>query len=975
MAIQSEAELETELFDRLAGLGWARAAIPDETAMIANLRAQLDAHNDVTLSDAEFAKVRNHLEKGTPFEKAHTLRDRFRLTRDDGTPLFIQFFNSDEWCRNRFQVATQISLHGKRKNRYDVTLLINGLPLGQIELKRRGMEIREAFNQVCRYHRDSFAAAGGLFQFVQIFVVSNGVNSRYFANNPSQSFAQTFTWAGADNQPINRLADFADAFLERCHFAKMVAKYVVLHESDKLMMVLRPYQYLAAEAILQRVQLGRDNGYIWHTTGSGKTLTSFKAAQNLTALPKVDKVLFVVDRADLDYQTQKEFNHFRPDSVDPTDNTRTLVEHLADPTRKLAITTIQKLNRAISGDRWAAELVGVKDSRIVLIFDECHRSQFGATHGRISQFFSRAQMFGFTGTPILVPNSVGGRTTESLFGKPLHTYVITDAIRDDNVLPFAVEYVREDPPVILPSGDETQDRKRKRAIEAAMASDDYFLHPDRIDAVTDWIIENHGRKTRDREFGAIMAVGSVDQLIAYYDAFERKRQAGRHDLSIATIFSYAANEEDPGADGLIPDPDFPAGDPPPADQPRRDRLQSFVDEYNARYGVNESVLDGKGFYTYYRALAKRVKARDRKPFDRTQGVDILLVVNMFLTGFDAKTVNTLYVDKSLRWHGLIQAFSRTNRIIGPRKSHGNVVCFRDLKERTDEAVALFADRDARATVITPSYDALLDRFRAAEQALRSVVADPDAVDRLPDENAKEAFVKAFREVLRARSALETHSQFDPADLSMAPQELEDFKSKYLDLEAAARGGGDGDDAHPVLSEIDFELELIRRDEINVTYILALLTAMNADIKVRGIGSIKANRLRTQIIHLLTSEAGLRGKAPLIRKFMDEIMPGLAEGDDLHAAFAAYWESARDAAVADLVMREGLVAERLVAMMRRIAFTGKRPLSNEITALMAAPQGIVARQQAARRIVDGIAQIVETFDVGVGDLQADRPLPS
>lgn len=970
MAYQSEAQLEAELVNRLQSLGWQTTKIPDATALFTNLREQLGAHNGVMFSDDEFARVKNHLEKGNPFEKAHALRDRFALKRDDGTTIRLQFFNSEEWCRNRFQVATQISIEGVRKNRYDVTLLVNGIPLGQIELKRRGMEIKEAFNQVNRYQRDSFRAAGGLFQFIQIFVISNGVNTRYYANNRDQSFEFTFPWSGQDNRPLNRLADFTDTFLERCHFAKMVAKYVVLHESDRVMMVLRPYQFYAAEAILQRVQLGRDNGHIWHTTGSGKTLTSFKAAQNLTALPKVDKVIFVVDRADLDYQTQKEFNYFEKGSVDSTDNTKMLVDHLADADRKLVITTIQKLNTAITRDRFAGKLDPVKDGRVIFIFDECHRSQFGDTHNRIKGFFSRAQMFGFTGTPILAPNAVGGKTTEGLFGKALHKYVITDAIRDWNVLPFSVEYVREDPPQADKSGDAKEDKKAQKAIDKLLASDEYFEHPDRIDAITNWIIANHGRKVRGREFAAIMAVGSVDALIAYYDAFERKRQAHEHDLRIATIFTYGANEEDPEANGLIPETDFPEGDPMPEALPRRDRLQGFVNDYNTLYGTNESVLDGKGFYTYYRSLAQRMKMRDRKGFDPAEGIDILLVVNMFLTGFDAKTVSALYVDKNLRWHGLIQAFSRTNRILNSRKSHGNIVCFRNLKERTDEAVALFANKDALATVVTPSYEGKLKQFEEAVANLRAVTADADAVDGLPDEKAVEQFVKAFREVMRLRSSLETYSEFSSTDLSLREQDYLDFRSKYLDLEAMARRGDDEGEGLTLLGDLDFELELIQRDEINVAYILSLLAALNAEVRDHGGDTRKARRRRKEIFDLLSNEISLRSKAPFIRKFIDEVMPRLPEDADVREAFEAFWEAERDEAMQSLIEDEDLDPDKLAAMMRKMAFDGKAPLGDDVVRALRNPPGIVQRRSAVRRVLDAIERITEIFDDGVGQLRVD-----
>jgi len=518
MSVQSEAQLETSLIARLNAKGWVSVRLADEAALWNNVRSELGAHNDTSYSPSEFTKIRNHLEKGNVFAKAHTLRDRFQMSRDDGSSHYVQFLNTDHWCRNRYQVATQIGLTGRRKNRYDITLLVNGLPLAQIELKRRGVELKAAFDQINRYQRDSFAAAGGLFQFVQIFVISNGVNTRYYANNRNQSFKQTFTWSDTDNKPLNRLEPFADIFLEKCHLSKMIAKYVVMHESDQILMVLRPYQFYAVEAITERVQQGRENGYIWHTTGSGKTLTSFKAAQNLCENPKVDKVLFVVDRADLDYQTTQEFNFFSPGSVDGTDDTRALVRQFNEPGRKLIITTIQKLTTAISSESFRAGLQGVKDSRVVMIFDECHRSQFGESHRKIREFFARVQMFGFTGTPIFADNAVGRRTTADLFGTRLHTYVITDAIRDENVLRFSVEYMSTTPAVV---GEDTAARAAR---EKQQASREVMEDPRRVDKIVDWIIENHDRKTRQRQFGAMMCVGSVDGLLLYYDCFEAKRK-------------------------------------------------------------------------------------------------------------------------------------------------------------------------------------------------------------------------------------------------------------------------------------------------------------------------------------------------------------------------------------------------------------------------------------------------------------------
>jgi len=960
--IQSEAQLEASLIERLTAKGWVPVRLADEAALWTNLRTELGAHNDTSYSTAEFVKIRNHLEKGNVFAKAHTLRDRFQMTRDDGSSHYVQFMNAEHWCRNRYQVATQIGLMGRRKNRYDVTLLVNGLPLAQIELKRRGVELKAAFDQINRYQRDSFTAAGGLFQFVQIFVISNGVNTRYYANNRNQSFKQTFTWSDVDNKAINRLEPFADFFLEKCHLSKMIAKYVVLHESDQILMVLRPYQYYAVEAITAQVQAGRDNGYVWHTTGSGKTLTSFKAAQNLCENPKVEKVLFVVDRADLDYQTTQEFNFFSPGSVDGTDDTRALVRQFIEPGRKLIITTIQKLNTAISSERFNPALQAVKDGRVVMIFDECHRSQFGEAHRKIREFFPRVQMFGFTGTPIFADNAVGRRTTADLFGARLHTYVITDAIRDENVLRFSVEYMSTSP--AIPG----EDAAARVAREKQLASREVMEDPRRVEKIVDWVIENHDRKTRQRQFGAMMCVGSVDGLMLYYDCFEAKRKAGAHDLKIATIFTYAANEADPEADDLIPETDFPSGQASPAQLPRRDKLVGYVADYNARYGTNESVMDGGGFYTYYRALAKRVKFRDKKEFTPDKGVDILLVVNMFLTGFDVKTLNTLYVDKNLKFHGLIQAFSRTNRTLGQEKSQGNVVCFRDLKERTDEAIALFADKNARETILVGTYEEQLDTFGAAVQSLLELTPTPDDVDDLPHEEAEAEFVKRFRELMRIRNVLASYSEFKPEDLAMEPQAFEEFKSKYLDI--AQKTKEPKDDEPSPLDDLDFELELIRRDDINVAYIVALLASLNASIHEGTISTTKAKAQRKRIFDLLLSETQLRDKRDLITRFIDQKLPMLGPDADVSAVFSAYWNTERDAAFAKFCADEHLDPVAFGSLFGQMIYTGKAPLGDEVVATLSQKPSILKRRATVERIITGMQNLLSTFDDGTEEISED-----
>lgn len=946
---QSESQLEDALIQRLQGKGWEKVHLATEDELWKNVQSQLGKHNKTTFSDAEFKRIRNHLEKGSPFEKAHILRDRFHLTRDDETSFYVEFFNTEHWCRNEYQVATQIGINGRRKNRYDVTLLVNGIPLCQIELKRRGIELKAAFDQINRYQKDSFTAAGGLFQYVQIFVISNGVNTRYYANNRHQSFAQTFTWADVDNKAINRLDAFTDLFLEKCHLSKMIAKYIVLHQSDRILMVLRSYQYYAAEKITERVQLGRENGYIWHATGSGKTLTSFKAAQNLMEIPKVKKTLFVVDRADLDHQTVKEYNHFQPDSVDGTDDTKSLVKQFANPNVKLIVTTIQKLNNAISSTRHHEAMDALRKERVVFIFDECHRSQFGDAHKRIVEFFPAAQMFGFTGTPIFADNAIKRRTTKDLFSECLHKYVVTDAIRDENVLRFAVEYIQHT--------DEAAKEHRSK---------EFFEHPDRIATITDWVIQNHRKKSRGKQFGAIMCVGSVDALLQYYECFDAKRKAGEHDLKIASIFTYAANEEDPDADGLIPETHFPSDSTSSVSMPKRDRLVEIVNDYNDLYGVKESVLDGKGFYNYYRAVANRVKARDYKPFDPEQGVDILLVVNMFLTGFDAKTVNTLYVDKNLNYHGLIQAFSRTNRILNLEKSQGNIVCFRDLKEATDDAIALFANKNAREEIIIGSYDEHLAKFEAAAADLFAIVQSPDAVDDLPDENAQAAFVKAFRDLIRIRNVLATFSEFDETTLPVSPQDFEDFKSKYVDM-AHRLSQTEEEEVPPAFDGIDFELELIRRDDINVSYIIALLTSMNLMEGEGDDGKKKVKQYRKRIFELLQSEVSLRGKRPYIEKFIDQRLPLLGAEDDIRQTFADFWSEERSQAFKDFEDEHGLKHLEFQALVSQMMFSGKQPLADEVMNALNDKPSILMRRKKVEAVISGINALVEVFDENIGEM--------
>ncbi|MBQ0820619.1 type I restriction endonuclease subunit R [Microvirga sp. HBU67558] len=960
MVTQTEAQLEESLLDRLVKLGWDRITIQNDAELIANLKIQLEAHNRVVLTDAEFERVLNHLDRGNVFERAKTLRDRYELAREDGSRLYIEFLNTHEWCQNRYQVTHQITQEGSYRNRYDVTLLVNGLPLIQIELKRRGLEIKEAFNQVNRYHRHSFTAGRGLFQYIQLFVISNGVNTRYYANNRKQSFKQTFTWSREDNKPLNQLSDFAETFLDKCHVSKMIAKYTVLHEGDRQLMVLRPYQFYAVEAIIDRVKNSIKGGYIWHTTGSGKTLTSFKASQILTEMPEVDKVVFVVDRADLDYQTTREFNAYSDGSVDGTNNTHKLVRQFTDSTR-LIVTTIQKLNAAISRSHFLEQMAPLANRRIVFIFDECHRSQFGETHKRITSFFTNYQMFGFTGTPIFELNAnkseAIARTTRDLFGDCLHRYVITDAIRDENVLRFSIEYWgklrRRDGSLI--------DEK-----VAGIDTREFFESPDRIEGVVDWIISNHARKTHNRDFTAILAVGSVDALIQYYEFFRAKKALGVHDLRVATIFTYGTNEDDKDANGLISEPDFEIAADTPANRHSREKLDSFILDYNTMYGTAFTTKDSLSFYNYYKDIAKRIKERERENASEKDRVDILLVVAMFLTGFDAKKVNTLYLDKNLKYHGLIQAYSRTNRILNEVKSQGNIVSFRNLKSATDEALALFADKAANETVLIDPYDSYVERFNACAAVLMALTPTVDSVDALEDENQRLAFVRAFRELARIRNVLGVFAEFDWADLAMDSQMFDDFKSKYLDIHDLTRKATE-EGTVSIINDVDFELELIRHDKVNVAYILQLLRNLTDEELTENPDAVAKQKRVADILDIVTSEPQLRSKRELIEKFIQQNMPQIGAGEDIETSFRAYWEQERDAAIANLCVQERLDRERFDRLIDHFNFTGHTPLRDDVVNALVERPKILERRKIVDRIIERMTSLIHTFEDNLGEV--------
>lgn len=945
MTSQPEALLESNLIAQLEKLGYQRVVIQHEDDLLINLKQQLEEHNKVKLSDGEFTQILNFINKGNIFERAKILRDRVPYTNDQGETKTIELINQIHWCQNQFQVTQQVSIEGKYKNRYDVTILINGLPLVQIELKRRGLELKEAFNQTNRYERHSYGAGHGLFQFIQLFVISNGVNTKYYANSPlkARSFKQTFYWSDIKNKLITQLSDFAEVFLEPCHVSKMITKYVVLNESQKILMVLRPYQFYAVEAIVERVKNTTDFGYIWHTTGSGKTLTSFKAAQILTNLPQVFKVVFVVDRKDLDYQTSKEFNSFSKGSIDGTNNTNTLVKQLSGD-NKLIVTTIQKLNTAISKTRYLGKMEALQDKHVVFIFDECHRSQFGKTHEDIKAFFKGSQMFGFTGTPIFEENAgtneYGKRTTTMLFDKCLHKYVITDAIRDENVLKFSIEYIRT-----FKKKDHIVDINVEAIDEAEVMN-----APQRLNNVVDYIIANHGRKTHNREFTGLFCVSGVPTLIEYYKLFHEKKLAGEHNLKLATIYTYKTNEDDKDAVGFVEDEEFLTAAEPQAEyntQHSRDQLEEFIGHYNKQFSTNFTTKDSQSFYNYYNDVAKRVKHKQ---------IDLLVVVNMFLTGFDSKTLNTLYVDKNLKYHGLIQAYSRTNRILNELKSQGNIVCFRNLKKATDDAITLFSNIEAKDEIIMQPYEEYVQKFNEAFIRLLGIAPTVNSVNDLPSEDEELEFIKAFRELMRIKNVLSTFTEFSFDDLSMEEQSFEDYKSKYLDLYDKVRSQQRKEKVS-ILQDVDFELELIHRDEVNVAYILKLLA------KLKDAAPEEQERQATAIVELVVGEAQLRSKRELIERFIKENLPKIEDSDTIPEEFDSYLNEERKKALQSIGEEENLDTEKLEKVIGDFLFSEKKPLRDDVIATMKIRPGLKERGKTAERIITKMQEFIETFISG------------
>ena len=890
----SEKELEENLLKQLSDQGYEIVDVKDEESLLENFRKQLEKFNNIKFSNEEFTKILTHLAGGSIFEKSKKLRDKFELPKENGKIEYIKFIDKENVENNIFQVTNQITIKGLYENRYDVTILVNGLPLVQIELKKKTIQLKKAFYQVQRYQRHSYSYKA-LFQYIQIFVISNEENTRYFSNNSELNYAFTFSWADEYNLKKNRLTDFAATFLDKKHLGNMLTKYIVTNETMKALMILRPYQYYAVEKIIDRVKnYPNRNGYIWHTTGSGKTLTSFKASQILSSLNGIDKVIFCVDRKDLDYQTSKEFNAFSKGSVGDVNNTGQFVDQMISSNYNIIVTTIQKLNNAISKPYYLKQMEKIKDKRIVFIFDECHRTQFGETHAKINEFFTNKQFFGFTGTPIFADNAIKYRTTKDLFDDCLHKYTIKEAIDDENVLGFSVEYYS----TFNLKDKEGNDLSPDEMIENGIDTKEVFSNRQRLEKIVDFILEHHNSKTSNREYQSIFAISDINTLIEYYKIFKEKGT----NLKIASIFTYEANSDLANDEGTFEVEGNECKHP-------REYLDEMVADYNKMFGDNFNLNQENGFNSYFVDISKKIKERK---------IDILLVVNMFLTGFDSKYLNTLYVDKNLKYHGLIQAYSRTNRILNVNKQHGNIVCFRNLKKRTDEAIKLFSDENAVETVLMKDYSEYIGIINQYIEKLRDLADTSEDVDRLETEDNKLNFIEIFKNILRVLNRIETFSNFDFEDLDISKDEFESFKSKYVDMYDTLVGsrGSDGTKTS-IIDEVDFEIELLKKDSINVAYIVSLL---------KNLDSNQASFAKDVEFILKTMESSpvLRNKKELLERFIKENREILTfeSKEDVEDGLAEFLKKEKEKAIQDMIVEEELKAESVNNIIEKCEFTSR-----------------------------------------------------
>lgn len=912
---QSEQQLEDAFIDQLQEQAYERLTITSEAELIANLRTQLEALNKITFTDGEweqFFKTSISSANEGIVEKTRRIHEDWIqvLHREDSTQKNIYLIDKSDIHNNRLQVLNQYEAEGAYSNRYDVTVLVNGLPMVHIELKRRGVDIREAFNQINRYQRDSFWAGSGLYEYIQLFVISNGTLTKYYSNTTrdghlreqarksgksrkqtSNSYAFTSWWADANNNAITDLVGFTKTFFAKHTLLNILTKYCVF-DVDQNLLVMRPYQIVAAEKILRKIETASNykrygtvaaGGYIWHTTGSGKTLTSFKAAQLASRLESVEKVLFVVDRKDLDYQTQREYDRFEKGAVDNTKNTAHLKKRMEDPSSRIVVTTIQKLSRFIDQNPKHPAF----GQHMVLIFDECHRSQFGDMHTAITKNFKKYHLFGFTGTPIFAENSGSGgnpklKTTEQAFGEKLHTYTVVDAVNDKNVLPFRIDYIN----TIAVRPEATDGEVSAIDTEAAL------MHPTRIRGVVDYVLDHFDQKTkrdatytlkyrRVRGFNSLFAASSIDAAKRYYNAFgkaqlERAAQnPGYEPLKIGIIYSFAPNEE--LADGILAEEGF---DPNELDGDSRSFLEDAIQDYNDMFATSWDT-SAEGFHGYYKDLSARLKSRE---------LDMAIVVNMFLTGFDATTLNTLWVDKNLRYHGLIQAYSRTNRILNSVKTYGNIVSFRDLKDETDDALALFGNKDAGGVVLLRPYSEYLQEY---EQLLAELREKYPAGQLVEGEEAQKDYIKLHGNLLRLRNILTSFDEFAEDD-SLTDGELQERQSIYLDLYQEYRTQDAAEKAQ-IHEDVVFEIELARQDEVNVDYILMLVE------KYREDGKGEDKELRASIDRAVDASPSLRSKKDLIEQFVDKV----SINGPVDEAWREYIDAKREEELQSLIAEQNL----------------------------------------------------------------------
>lgn len=1000
---QSEADLENELIKDLSNQGYEFLSdlnSPDK--MLVNIKKQLEELNKIEFSNSEWNRFcEEYLDRPSDniVDKTRKIHDDYiyDFTFDNGTIKNIYLLDKKNIARNKVQVINQFAVKGKQSNRYDVTILVNGLPLVQIELKKRGVAIREAFNQVHRYSKESFNTESSLYKYLQIFVISNGTDSRYFANTTKRdknSFDFTMNWAKSDNTLIKDLKDFTATFLQKKTLLDVLIHYSVFDVSNTLL-IMRPYQIAATERLIWKVKSSYEakryssidgGGFIWHTTGSGKTLTSFKAARLATSLDFIDKVFFVVDRKDLDFQTMREYQNFSPNSVNGSENTAKLKENIEKDDNKIIVTTIQKLNNLMKSEN---DLV-IFNKHVVFIFDECHRSQFGEAQKNLSKKFKKYYQFGFTGTPIFPENALGAETTASVFGVELHSYVITDAIRDEKVLKFKVDYNDVRPQ--FKALESITDEKKLSAFETKQA----LLHPIRINEISQYILNKFNQKTHRMQIGAkgfnaMFAVSSVDAAKLYYEAFKNLQKDKERPLKVATIFSFAANEIQ-DAIGDIEDETF---EPSAMDSSAKEFLSSAINDYNTMFKTSYGV-DSKEFQNYYRDLAKRVKNKE---------IDLLIVVGMFLTGFDAPTLNTLFVDKNLRYHGLMQAFSRTNRIYDATKTFGNIVTFRDLEQATIDAITLFGDKNTKNVVLEKSYTEYMQGFTdiTSGEARRGYIditlelqqkfPNPESIEKDKD---KKEFAKLFGEYLKAENILQNYDEFaglkaiqdldvndeqavkefkekhylndedfnKMQDIKIPSQRIiQDYKSTYNDIREWIRrekNSKDKEESTIDWNDIVFEIDLLKSQEINLDYILELIFDHNKKVKNKS-------ELVEEVRRVIRASLGNRAKESLVVDFinqtnLDEILDKASVIDEFFKFAQAEQQKEANELIKDENLNEEAAKRYIVASLKREYASENGTELNAILPKMSPlnPQYLTKKQTVFQKI----AMFVEKFK-GVG----------